>query len=45
MKITSYFIDENNVLHTFIGELKHITISDVFTDEQAEELINELDNQ
>jgi hypothetical protein len=41
-KITSYNIDENNVLHTWIGNIKHVTISDVVSDEQADELIDEL---
>ena len=41
-KITSYYIDENNVLHTWIGDKKHVTISDVKTKEEAEELIDEL---
>lgn len=45
MKITSYYIDDNYVMHTYIGNEKHITISDVFTDDDAERLINELDNQ
>lgn len=40
MEITSYYIDDNYVLHTYIGQEKHITVSNVFTDEQAEELIN-----
>ena len=42
-KITSYHIDEENVLHTWIGEVKHVTISDVMSDDQAKELIEELD--
>ncbi len=41
-KITSYFIDDNNVLHTWIGNVKHVTISDVVSKEQAEELVDEL---
>jgi len=41
MKITSYYIDENKVLHTYIGNSKHVTISDVTTDEQAQQLIDE----
>lgn len=43
--ITSYYIDENNVLHTFVGDMEHITISDVDSDERAKELIFELENQ
>ena len=45
MQITSYYIDENYVLHTYIGEEKHYTFSNVFSDEQAEELIKQIDNQ
>ena len=35
INITSYYIDDNNTLHTYIGDLKHITISDVKTDKIA----------
>jgi len=42
IKITSYHIDDNNILHTYIGDLKHITISDVKTDKRAEYIINEM---
>ena len=42
MKITSYYIDDNNTLHTYIGDLKHVTISDVKTDKRAEYIINEM---
>ena len=42
IKITSYYIDDNNTLHTYIGDLKHITISDVKTDKRAEYIINEM---
>lgn len=45
MQITSYYIDENFVLHTYIGEEKHYTFSNVFTDEQAEELIKQIECQ
>ena len=45
MKITSYYIDDNYVLHTYIGNEKHITISNVFNEDQAEELVKRLDNQ
>ena len=41
-KITTYYIDDNNTMHTYIGDKKHITISGVENDTQAEELINEL---
>ena len=42
MKITSYYIDDNNVLHTYIGDFKHITLLDVKSDIRANELIDEL---
>jgi hypothetical protein len=45
MQITSYYIDENNTMHTYIGELKHFTISEIYTEEQAEEIINELNKE
>jgi hypothetical protein len=41
-KIDSYYIDDNNVLHTFIGNLKHITLEDVTSNEQAESIIFDL---
>lgn len=41
-KIDSYYIDDNNVLHTFIGDLKHITFEDVKSNEQAESIIFDL---
>lgn len=40
-KITSYYIDDNNVMHTYCGDTAHITVSDVTSDEQAQELIDE----
>lgn len=40
--ITSYYIDDNNVLHTYIGEAAHVTISDVMSDQQANQIIDEL---
>lgn len=42
LEITAYYIDENNTLHTYIGEYKHITISEVYTDSQAEEIVYEI---
>jgi hypothetical protein len=39
--ITSYFIDDNSTLHTFIGDLKHITFSNVDSISEAELLIEE----
>ena len=41
-KIDSYYIDDNNVLHTFIGDLKHITFEGVTSNEQAETIIFDL---
>jgi len=40
--IDSYYIDMNDVLHTFINESAHVTITGVKTDEQAKEVIEEL---
>ena len=42
-KITSYYIDDKNTLHTYINEKKHITISNVKNDKDAERLIKEED--
>lgn len=39
--IDSYYIDDNATLHTYIGELKHITFSNVDSIAEAEELIRE----
>ena len=39
--ITSYFIDNEGTLHTFINEQKHITFSNVDSIFQAEMLIEE----
>lgn len=39
--ITSYFIDDEGTLHTFIDEKKHITFSNVESTHQAEILIEE----
>ena len=44
-KINSYYIDGNNVLHTFIGDLKHITFADITSNEQAESIIDDLNGQ
>jgi hypothetical protein len=41
MKITNYYIDGKNVLHTFIGNLKHITFKNVYSEDQAKKLIAE----
>jgi hypothetical protein len=45
MKITSYYIDENNTMHTYCGNLKHVTISDVMSEDEAEALIDELNEE
>jgi hypothetical protein len=43
--ITSYYIDkEENELYTFIGNYKHVVVSDVYTKEQANKLIRELND-
>tara|TARA_R100000734_G_C3227992_1_gene37061 strand:- start:10 stop:204 length:195 start_codon:yes stop_codon:yes gene_type:complete len=39
--ITSYYIDDNKTLHTFIGDVKHVTFSNVDNLLQAKELIKE----
>ena len=39
--ITSYFIDNEGTMHTFIGEKKHITFSNVDSIYHAEMLIEE----
>lgn len=41
-EITSYYIDDNNNLHTYIGELKHVTISNVYSEDEAEGIVNDL---
>jgi hypothetical protein len=38
--IDRYYIDENNVLHTFIGDEKYIT-----SDEQAQTIIDGLNGE
>ena len=43
--ITSYFIDNEGTLHTFIGEQKHTTFSNVDSVFQAEMLIIEENQQ
>jgi len=45
MKVDSYYIDENNNLHTYIKEKKHFIISNVKTDEKANEIIKELNDE
>ena len=45
MNITGYYIDENNTMHTYCGDLKHVTISDVMSDDEAEALIDELNEE
>ena len=45
MKVTSYYIDDHKTLHTYIGESKHITISNVTSDKQAMKLIAEIESE
>ena len=45
MKITNYYIDDNNVLHTYCGDYKHLTISDVKSEKIAKELIKEMEKK
>jgi len=45
MKITSYYIDEHYILYTYIGNEKYTSIRDVFTDEEAEQIVTRLNNQ
>jgi|TARA_B100001079_G_C16187753_1_gene415816 hypothetical protein len=40
--IDSYHIDGYNVLHTYIDDKKHVTISNVTSDKEAERLISEM---
>ena len=44
-KIDSFYIDDNNVLHTYIGDLKHITFEDVTSIEQAQNIISDLNGE
>ena len=44
MEVTSYYIDDNYVLHTYVGEVKHVTFSNVFSDEEAEQLIKKINH-
>jgi hypothetical protein len=39
--ISSWYIDDNHVLHTYIGDKEHVSFSDVHSDEEAEHLIEE----
>mgnify|MGYP003115344113 CR=1 FL=1 len=41
-KITSYYIDDKDTMHTYVGDSKHITISSVKNDKQANQIIKEL---
>jgi len=46
MKLTvNYYIDSYNVLHTYIGDKKHVTISNVTSDEEAERLLSEMNKE
>ena len=43
--IDRYYIDENNVLHTFIGDEKYITFDYITSDEQAQTIIDGLNGE
>jgi hypothetical protein len=43
--IDRYYIDENNVLHTFIGKEKYITFEFITSDEQAKTIIDGLNGE
>jgi len=44
-EITSWYIDDDGTLHTWIGNKKHVTFEDVESDEQAEKLMREEEEQ
>ena len=44
-KITSYYIDDKNKLHTYIDEKKHFTITNVKNKKQAEKIIKDLNKE
>ena len=43
--IDRYYIDENNVLHTFKGDEKYITFENITSDEQAQTIIDGLNGE
>ena len=43
--IDRFYIDENNVLHTFIGNEKYITFEFISSDEQAQNIIDGLNGE
>jgi hypothetical protein len=43
--IDRYYIDENSVLHTFIGDEKYITFDYITSDEQAQTIIDGLNGE
>jgi hypothetical protein len=43
--IDRYFIDENNILHTFRGNEKYITFENITSDEQAQTIIDGLNGE
>ncbi len=43
--IDRYYIDENNVLHTFKGVEKYITFENITSDEQAQTIIDGLNGE
>jgi hypothetical protein len=43
--IDRYYIDEQNVLHTFRGEEKYLTFENITSDEQAQTIIDGLNGE
>ena len=43
--IDRFYIDENNILHTFIGIEKYITFENITSDEQAQTIIDGLNGE
>ena len=39
--IDSYYIDDKHILHTFIGKAEHVTFTGVYSDDEADFLIDE----
>ncbi len=43
--IDRFYIDENNILHTFRGNEKYITFENITSDEQAQTIIDGLNGE
>ena len=43
--IDSFYIDENNILHTFVNGEKYITFENITSDEQAQTIIDGLNGE